>query len=225
MADAVDKVRKRLDEMIARGAQNLLGKQQGDWGNEYLADQAAYEQWRISAKTVVRTLDPEGHHSKDFEAVDAKPVGTAFSYPRKLERQLAILKALREDFDGGYLPNIRGLVRAEVFSDFMDQARHLFDEGYWQPVPVIVGAVLEDHLRKLCAKHPTIVLSAKPKLDGMNADLAKAGEYGVLEQKQITVWADIRNKAAHGKWTEYKNEQVEAMIRDVPRFLIDHRLP
>jgi hypothetical protein len=59
----------------------------------------------------------------------------------------------------------------------------------------------------------------------MNADLAKAGEYGVLEQKQITVWADIRNKAAYGKWTEYKNEQVEAMLRDVPRFLIDHKLP
>ena len=135
MADAVEKVRKRLDEMIDRGAQTLLGKQQGDWGNEYLADQPAYEQWRVSAKTVVRTLDPEGHHGKDFEAVDVKPIGTAFSYPRKLEKQLAILKALREDFDGGYLPNIRGLVRAEVFADFMDQARHLFDEGYWEPVP------------------------------------------------------------------------------------------
>lgn len=225
MADALEKIRKRLDEMIDRAAQILLGKQQGDWGNEYLADQAAYEQWRMSAKTVVRTLDLEGHHSKEFEAIDATPIDMATSYARKLERQLATLKALREDFDGGYLPNIRGLVRAEVFADFMDQARHLFEEGYWKPVPVIVGAVLEDHLRKLCGKYPNIVLSSKPKLDGMNADLAKAGEYGVLEQKQITVWADIRNKAAHGKWSEYKEGQVEAMLRDVPRFLIDHRLP
>jgi hypothetical protein len=91
-------------------------------------------------------------------------------------------------------------------------------------VPVLVGSVLEDHMRKLCAKHPSIVLPSKPKLDLMNAELAKAKEYSGLEHKRVTVWAEIRNKAAHGKVTEFKEADVEAMLRDVPRFLIDHKL-
>jgi hypothetical protein len=219
MADAIAKARGRLNEVIDRAAQVRGTRQQGQFDESL--DAAQYTEWRMSAKTVVKLLDPGGHHKDEFEKIWEDASGD--DDPDSLDRQLGVLKALREDFDGGYLSDVRGIVRAEVFADFMEQARHLFDEGYWQPVPVIVGSVLEDHMRKLCAKYVSIVLPSKPKLDWMNSELAKAKEYGVLEQKQVTVWADIRNSAAHGKWSEYKAADVEAMLRDVPRFLIDHK--
>ncbi len=224
MTNMIAKARGRLDEMIERGTKVLATRHSGNMGPDYLGDQPGYDEWRVSAKTVVRALNAGGHHEKEFETADTRSISMGFGYADRLERQLAVLRSFREDFDGGFLSDIQNAVRAEVFADFMEQAEYLFDQGFWQPVPVIVGAVLEDHLRKLCAKY-SITLPKNPKLDGMNADLAKAGEYGKLEQKQITVWADVRNKAAHGEWGAYKKEQVEAMLRDVPPFLVAHKLP
>ena len=73
----------------------------------------------------------------------------------------------------------------------------MLDSGYYQPAAVIIGSVLEDGLRKLCARQE-IELSPRPKLDTMNAALAKSGAYNKLTQKRVTALADIRNRAAHG---------------------------
>jgi predicted nucleotide-binding protein len=102
MADVIAKARARLDEIIDRGAALLRTRHSGDWGIEHLSEVQAYEEWRLTGKTVLRTLGPTGHHREEFEAVDEERVSWG-GYPRKVEQQLAILKAFREDFDGGYL--------------------------------------------------------------------------------------------------------------------------
>lgn len=56
----------------------------------------------------------------------------------------------------------------------------------------------------------------------MNVELAKAGIYNKFEQKKINAWADLRNNAAHGKWTEFAEKQVDDMIRDVRRFMEEY---
>jgi hypothetical protein len=65
-------------------------------------------------------------------------------------------------------------------------------------------------------------LSVKPKLDTMNADLAKQSVYNKLTQKRITALADIRNKAAHGEWDEFTKADVEDMLRGVRQFMETH---
>jgi len=50
--------------------------------------------------------------------------------------------------------------------------------------------------------------------------LAKAGVYGKLDQKAVTSWLDLRNKAAHAKYTEYAHEQVELMYAGVRDFVM-----
>src|SRR5437867_5403331 len=67
----------------------------------------------------------------------------------------------------------RKRIQAEVFDDFLEQAEHFLKDGYFQVAAVIAGAVLEDGLRKLCARQH-ITLPAQPKLDWMNAELAKS---------------------------------------------------
>jgi hypothetical protein len=56
----------------------------------------------------------------------------------------------------------------------------------------------------------------------MNADLAKAGVYNLAKQKQITAWADLRNKSAHGEWGAYSAADTEDMIKGVERFVADY---
>jgi len=61
-----------------------------------------------------------------------------------------------------------------------------------------------------------------PKLDWMNSELAKKGTYTKLVQKRITSIADLRNSAAHGKWSEFGKSDVEAMMRDICDFMTNH---
>ena len=51
------------------------------------------------------------------------------------------LRALRRDYDAGYLSKFQSLVRAEVFADFLEMAEHLLEQGYKDPCAVLVGGV------------------------------------------------------------------------------------
>ena len=53
----------------------------------------------------------------------------------------------------------------------------------------------------------------------MNSELASANIYNKLDQKSITSWLDLRNKAAHGQYLEYTKEQVELMYQGVTNFI------
>ena len=83
---------------------------------------------------------------------------------------------------------------------------------------MVAGCVLEDCLRRLCGKHE-LALPARPKLDSMNADLARAGVYNKLTQKRITAIADIRKNAAHGNWDQFDQADVKDMIDWVANFV------
>ena len=102
---------------------------------------------------------------------------------------------------------------------------HLLDEGYKDAAAVMIGSVLEEHLRQLCRKHSIdveIIASsgkAPKKADAMNADLAKQSVYNKLDQKNVTAWLDLRNKAAHGKYSEYTKEQVSIMLQGISDFM------
>jgi hypothetical protein len=130
-----------------------------------------------------------------------------------------VLKALREDYAKDRVDTFVELVRAEFMDDLLSQATYLLGEGYKQAAAVMAGGVLEQHLRLLCVKHK-LVLIAKPKLDTMNADLAKISVYDKNEQKFVTAWAAIRNSAAHNQDAQYTDNQVEIMIQGVRAFVV-----
>jgi hypothetical protein len=139
------------------------------------------------------------------------------------------LKALRDDIKSGYLVSLQELLHADLFSDFLEMAEHLLKEGYKDPAVVLIGGVLEEHLRKLCDKNgiPTDYTNSKgdlrpKKADTMNADLTRSSVYSKLDQKSITAWLDLRNKAAHGRYNEYSKEQVELLLQSVRDFLLRH---
>jgi len=164
--------------------------------------------------------------SNSVYARDAREIMDADDgYDCQVEPIAGVVKALRAGVEAGYLQGITELVHGELFADFLDMANHLLDEEYKDPAAVIAGAALETHLRQLCGKqeiqievNTTTGIRAK-KANQMNADLAKASVYGKLDQKNVTAWLDLRNKAAHGKFNEYTKEQVEVMLLGIKEFI------
>ena len=143
-----------------------------------------------------------------------------------MEIGLGVLKACHYELAGGWVFTTKGLVSAEVFSDFLSMAKHLLSENYKDPAAVVVGSVFGEHLRQLCQKNSIPIEWAKPdgsllplKADAMNAELAKTNVYSKLDQKNVTAWLDLRNKAAHGKYKEYTESQVDLMLRAVSEFI------
>jgi len=149
-----------------------------------------------------------------------------------LEGAISILRALKDDFDQGFLDNLFLRIEAEVAADYMGQAENLLQEGSsgkydHVPAAVLAGAVLEKALRKMCDLQLPPISTTKPNgetktLNPLIDDLKQSGLFNELKAKQIRSWADIRNKAAHGEFDQFKKEDVEQMIVGISNFLPDH---
>ncbi len=138
---------------------------------------------------------------------------------------VGVVESLRFDLKAGYVLTLQEIIHAELFSDFLDTANHLLNEGYKDAAAVIGGSSLESHLRQICSKNgiPTEITAAKgmrpKKADQINSELAAAAVYSKLDQKNVTSWLDLRNKAAHGKYSEYTKDQVEIFLTAIQDFI------
>lgn len=72
---------------------------------------------------------------------------------------------------------------------------------------------------RLSGRPPKTATQKPKKADLLNAELAKAGGYSVLDQKNVTAWLDLRNRAAHAKYNEYTADQVALFISAVSDFI------
>lgn len=140
----------------------------------------------------------------------------------KVEGLIGIVDALRHDYESGALAPLRELIRAEVFEDFLEMAEHLLESGYKDSAAVMIGGVLEGELRKLAQRAGVSTASpdGRPiKAEALNGSLAGKDVYNKLDQKSVTSWLDLRNKAAHAHYDEYTVDQVRVMLMGVRNFI------
>lgn len=145
--------------------------------------------------------------------------------PEDVEMGVSILESIKNELDGGWLFSIKSLITSEVFADFLEMSNYLLEQDYKDPAAVVAGSLLEGHLRQLCSSNGIAVESEsqgikKPrKADSLNSDLAKLNVYNKLDQKAVTMWLDLRNKAAHGHYDQYNKDQVSNMIQGITEFM------
>lgn len=158
--------------------------------------------------------------------VRAEEIRTEKSYEQlKVMRLIGVMQSLSADLKAGYLKSLEELIHGELFGDFLEMAQHLVDAGYKDAAAVICGSSLEAHLRQLVKRSGVAVENVTSKgtepkrADLLNADLVKAGAYPVLDQKNVTAWLGLRNKAAHGQYSDYTKDQVALMIDAVRNFI------
>ena len=153
---------------------------------------------------------------------------TKSAYQSHAKAARGVLVQAKAEVLGGWTVTARGILSAEIFGDFLDMANYLLSEKYKDAAAVMIGSVLEEHLRQLARKNGVAVETTvggkliPKKADLLNADLAKAAVYGVLQQKSVTAWLDLRNRAAHGKYQEYPQKSVELMSQGVTQFMAQY---
>jgi ABC-type lipoprotein export system ATPase subunit len=101
-------------------------------------------------------------------------------------------------------------------------AGELYTRGYKDAAAMITGSALEQHLRELAMQGKILIersAGLPPGGESLNHALVASGIYNRLQQKSVTAWLDLRNKAAHGHYSTYDAEQVLGLIRDVRDFM------
>lgn len=216
-----DKLLKKVNDLIAL-ADNVIRTEKrgtGTFSTPYV-DNEIFTEFKNASLSFIMNLYGDKHpYYKGF----VSDCNRATPYETKAGR--GIMSSVKTEIEEGWLNSIRGLISAEIFVDFIEMAEHLLAEGYKDAAAVMIGSVLEEHLRQLCVKNGISTTENKggktvPKrADLLNSELAKAGIYNLLDQKNVTAWLDLRNKAAHGKYSEYTKDQVSLMVQAILDFM------
>jgi len=158
---------------------------------------------------------------------------------RDWDRAVAASRALVKLFDEGRLTNPRLVIAHEIEGNLLDIAQSQVQlaettqdiaqkQVYLAIASFLAGATLEDVLRRLCdargiaydPRHASI-----SKLQSVLFQPTKQIEViSSSENKQITVWGDVRNKADHGKFFDITYAEVLSMVIGIRTF-IDRHLP
>jgi len=208
-----EKLTDRLNHLIEVGEEVLKTKHVPESAIYSYVKGDPFYQWQAGALSFLRAVF--GDNSTHFQGFQQRCRGPL--YDDALRGQ-SILKAAKEDIEGGYLKKLEDLVAADIFTDFLEMAEYLLEEGYKDPAASLIVAVLEDGLRKI-AKNNGIMLKSKENISSLNKKIADAKIYNRLVQKQVEVWNEIRDNADHGKFSEYNADSVQEMYSDVRHFL------
>jgi hypothetical protein len=131
------------------------------------------------------------------------------------------LNALKDDIKSGMLQNTISFIQTEIFSDFLEMAEHIFEQGHKDPPVMLAGAVLEDSLRKICIKNE-INFPADSNIASLNQLLLQNQIYNKIVFKQIDTWKAIRDFADHAKFDQYDRDKVKEMLEGVRKFIREY---
>lgn len=216
MADANDLIAQRLSAVL-----DTLAQAQAVTPNGLSAYDARLIITR--ARAAIGRYAPAGSaYEEEALAIDSS---IRASPEWKAEQLAAIVHALRDDYAGGGLLSVQEIVHADLFDDFLDMAEELSTKGYIGPAAVLAGTVLEEHLRKLAAKHGLSAANdeKRPKaVETLGTELRKAGALTEVQRKSISAWYSQRNEAAHGHTDNLHQGDVDRMIDGVRDFVARH---
>lgn len=221
MSNVVPRLSKDRDEILLKfkelidKADNILKlASSSDDGSSVLGE--LLSELRVSSINVLSRLAADGTGSIYIDELKQMP-----SDGYNVSSFKGVLQAARTDYAQGFMVDHKLLISAEVFSDLLVQAEVLLVHDYKDAAAVIIRAVLEDGIRKLCEAHK-IEAGKRDTIQQLNEKLYKEKAYSALQHKEIVAKAEIGNCAAHGRFDQYKKEDVEAFLEFVLRFLAQY---
>jgi hypothetical protein len=155
-------------------------------------------------------------------------------------RAVAVARAVITLHDGGGLTSPRLAIAHELEADLLEIAQQQVQraEGASEAseteiktvhlgiAAFLAGAALEDGLRRLCDAHGLAYDAQRTSLSKLQAVLYQpSSSIAVItasDNKQITSWGDVRNKADHGKLSQLTHSEVLSMVIGVRGFLDRH---
>ncbi|MDP9354962.1 MAG: DUF4145 domain-containing protein [Chloroflexota bacterium] len=205
----------RLARLASQGEIIAQDARRGDM--EIGVSTADFHLWRTRSLNALRSLLGDAHPwTQQFE----RNVDGGYSWT--VLEGVGILQGLSQDVEQGLLTSMQNLVAAEVFSDFLEMAEHLVQANHFHAAASLIGAVLEDSLRRLADLYPEAGIKPKDGIDAMNKALVKAGAYNAVMAKRVDVWREVRNAADHGRFEDVEPNDVKDLLEGVTQFVANY---
>ena len=136
-------------------------------------------------------------------------------------------------YDEGGLSSPRLEIAHEIEGDILDIAQKQVDaadgntdEPHKQLqlgiAAFLAGAALEDALRRLCDANGIDYNPQRTSISNLLERLYQPNVISVSENKEITVWGDVRNNADHGRFSDITYSRVLSMVIGVRGFINKH---
>ncbi len=218
-----EKLLNRVDELILLG-KAIHSASKPDETTSKSADLSKLIGFRAICLSFIRQYYGEKHPY--FTEFNLRIVGHSAI---ESEHGISILNSIRKEIENDWLISVKQQVASEVFCDLLEVAKSYLNDKYKDAAAIIIGSVLEGHLRLLCSQNSIDIKAIKETKDNakkaelMNVELLKANIYGVLEQINVATWLDLRNRAARGQSYEYSSEQIDLMYQGVLYFVTKFR--
>lgn len=189
------------------------------YGSDELAlgNRQILDQWKLSCLNAIEIIaGKKSVFSETFPHKYVDHIETTFG--EAMAHYLSVLRALREELQMGFLFGVEMLVSKDILDTIIQEARTLLQAKYKDAAAIYCRVIIETSLKKLCDKNK-ITYRAKEKLNSISNKLRKKGYLNLVEWRQIQAWADIGNSAAHGKFSDYTEDDVKNMLNGIENFL------
>ncbi|WP_434684792.1 DUF4145 domain-containing protein [Pseudanabaena minima] len=231
-----EKINRQIKEDLTNGCNTSISSAAMQWKTSCLSLLGQILQKNNTHRNLIEEFEKFqiGSRSKAIAIhIDQQYVDTLL-----MSETVGKLKAIKDDFENGFLANLSIQIEAEIVANYLEQAENLLNEGSrgkydHVPAAVLTGAVLEKSLRTLCDQQTPPILTFKTTTKGKSEpltlnplidELKKAAVFNELKAKQLRFWADIRNAAAHGEFDKFSRSDVEQMLEGVKDFLATYML-
>jgi len=181
-------------------------------GRPRYVDPEKFHQWWGKIKSLGHQLGTAAQPWKElFSSTPNNSLGSVKSI-------LGTLRAIKHEIENDYLQNFTQLIKAETFSDLLEQAEHLYDNGYYLAAGVVARAVLEEHLRTTCVYLNCVPDKKRPTIADYNQALYKMKHYSKIRMKHIDMLASIGNAATHNE-EAIDISEIKRMLTELPEII------
>ena len=130
----------------------------------------------------------------------------------------SVLDSIAKALAKGRLATVDEIVSAEVLGDLLEHAEELLKSKFNWAAAIILRAVLEERLRKLCASRGCAPTGSQPTIESFKQSLYAASVIDKVVMKDIDWMAGVGNAAAHSL-PEYNDADVPQLYNRVTAFL------
>jgi len=204
--ELVDFVADLQKEAVAVARTRQVG-QMGGW-----VDEVKFNHLAAGCRLLVTKLGPFG---KVYDELLEFPPNSNEEHFNKMS---PVLDAIADALAKGRLATVDEIVSAEVLGDLLEHAEELHKAKYHLAAAIILRALLEERLRRLCASNACFPTGARPTIESFKQSLYAAGIIDKLVVKDIDWMAGVGNAAAHNL-PEYKDEDIPQLYNRVTAFL------
>ncbi len=212
---------ERIQELIAEGESLANNPQLSKEGYKIIGDNAKRIEWLSKVENIIETTF--GKNSSQFRRNEELSSGKTH-LPTQIHKIVGLLKAGLSDLEGGYLVSQEFLIAGEIYATVLERAKDYFYKLKDKDVAAMLGrTVLENGLKRM-ARQEGLELTQGTKKTAkkasiLNDELKKKGRYQEPQRSLIQAWLAPGNKAAHGKFDDYDDDEVKNMLEGIEHFL------